>query len=315
MGTTQANTSRGGDGSSLRAIILGAAAGGGLPQWNCGCRNCDDARNGRIPAMTQASVALSADGADWALINASPDIRQQVCGAPQLAPASTRHSPVKAVLVTNGDVDAVCGLLTLREKQPFRLYATDAIHGILAANPIFQSLDPEHVERATIRPGEPFEIVKGVQATLFTVLGKSPLYEEEGQASGDIRLLEGDQTVGVRIRCGGRTAHFIPSCAEISDGLVEELDGSSLLFFDGTTFNDGEMIEQGLGEKSSMRMGHVAISSEGGPLERLGAADIATKVFLHINNSNPILQPGSPERRLVEGKGWVVGMDSMEFAL
>ena len=131
----------------LRARILGAAAGGGLPQWNCGCENCNLARAGAIPAQTQSSLALSANGTEWAVLNASPDIRQQLAETPELHPTGLRDLPLGSILLTNGDIDHVAGLLTVREKQPFALYATAGIHEVIEANPIFGALDPACVDR------------------------------------------------------------------------------------------------------------------------------------------------------------------------
>ena len=191
----------------LRILILGSAAGGGLPQWNCGCRNCVKARRGEIPSRSQSSIAVSADGETWAVVNASPDIRAQLTASPALHPSGPRASPIRGVLLTNGDIDHVAGLLTLREQQPFVLFSTGEIAAVLRENRIFDALNPELVERRTIVLGEPVEIAPGVTAEMFAVPGKVPLFMEEGEVRTD---LEGEQTVGVRLGAGGANAFYIP---------------------------------------------------------------------------------------------------------
>jgi pyrroloquinoline quinone biosynthesis protein B len=196
--------------TSVRALVLGAAAGGGLPQWNCGCSNCGRARdpNDPLKPQTQSSLAVSVDGRDWALLNASPDIRAQIEANPALHPRALRDTPIRSVLVTNGDIDHIAGLLTLREKQPFRLFATAAIGDILEANPVFQVLDPQCVDRVRIELEQPFTLLDGIEATLFAVPGKVPLFME-GEAPDT--ALEGEQTVGVELKVGDRRLYYIPA--------------------------------------------------------------------------------------------------------
>jgi len=172
----------------LRILILGSAAGGGLPQWNCGCPNCVKARRGDIPSRSQSSIAVSADGESWAVVNASPDIRAQLAASPALHPSGPRASPIRGVLVTNGDIDHVAGLLTLREQQPFALYHTGEIGAVLRASRIFDALNPALVERRTMTLGAPAEIAPGVTAEMFAVPGKVPLFMEEGEVKADLVL-------------------------------------------------------------------------------------------------------------------------------
>lgn len=296
----------------LRARILGAAAGGGLPQWNCGCLNCNLARRGEIPPQTQSSVAVSGNGRDWAVLNASPDIRQQMADCPELHPTGLRSLPLASVLLTNGDIDHVAGLLVLREMQPFVLFATAEIHNILGANPIFDALRPEIVERRTIALGHPFALSPGLTATLFPVPGKVPLYLEEDAVEVD---LEGEQTVGVQLETGGTMSYYIPGCAHLSPALAERLSGADLVMFDGTLWRDDEMIAAGLSEKTGRRMGHISISGPDGSMAAFAELDVARRIFVHMNNSNPVLRPGSDERRAVEAQGWTVGEDGMEVLL
>jgi len=296
--------------AGLRIRILGAAAGGGLPQWNCGCPNCVAARRGEIPKLTQSSIAVSADGTHWAILNASPDIGAQLVACPELHPTGPRLSPVSSVLLTNGDIDHVAGLLTLREKQPFDLYATAEIHDVLRANPIFGALDPALVPRRTIALDEPTGIAPGLTATLFPVPGKVPLYMEGETVDTD---LEGEQTVGVELTDGTARAFYIPGCARVTERLAERIRGASLLFFDGTVWTDDEMIRLGVGQKTGARMGHMAMSGPDGSMAALAGLGIGHKVYVHMNNTNPVLAPGSDERAAVEAAGWTVGQDGMEI--
>lgn len=298
-------------------VILGSAAGGGVPQWNCGCTNCRDARNGQ-PGMsaTQASVAFSGDGQNWFLINASPDLRQQLAQTPVLhpAPGQLRHSPIAGVVLTNGEIDAITGLLTLREGSPFTLYAHERVLGILDANPIFNALKPGIVDRRAIGLGAPFALTlpdgspAGIEVTPFAAPGKTALFLEdtdEGQ--------EGD-TLGLRITdlSDGKSFVFLAACAEITDAVRPWLEGAELVFFDGTVWRDDELIVQGLGQKTGQRMGHISMQDA---IAGFSAVEIPRKVFLHINNSNPALRPESDERARVEAAGWAILADGTELRL
>ncbi|WP_172331690.1 pyrroloquinoline quinone biosynthesis protein PqqB [Mangrovicoccus sp. HB161399] len=295
---------------SIRAIILGAAAGGGLPQWNCGCTNCNLARAGTIPPLTQSSVAVSLDGTSWALLNASPDLRMQFARAPQLAPTDLRVSPLRSVLVTNGDIDHVAGLLTLREKQPFDLFATAEIHGALSGNPMMAAVDADLVPRRTISLETAFELLPGLTARLFPVPGKVPLYLEGETVETD---LEGEQTVGVELAAGGIRMLYIPGCARITPKLAERIEGADMLFFDGTLWQDDEMIREGLGQKTGQRMGHISMSGPEGSIAGLAGLAVGRRVFVHMNNTNPVLRPGSGERAEAESAGWIIARDGMEL--
>lgn len=295
---------------TFRARILGAAAGGGLPQWNCGCTNCNLARSGAIPKLTQSSLAVSGADGSWAILNASPDIREQLTLSRSLQPSGLRELPLAAVLLTNGDIDHVAGLLTLRESQSFTLFATPGIHEVLDANPIFDAVNRDLVPRRAIALEEAFELVAGVTARLFAVPGKVPLYMEAGEVVTD---LMGEQTVGVEIETGGRRIYYIPGCARLSDDLAARIRGADLLFFDGTLWRDDEMIREGLGHKTGARMGHMSMSGPGGSIAAMAGLGIAQKVFVHMNNTNPVLRPDAPERAEAEAAGWIIGQDGMEI--
>lgn len=295
---------------TFRAHILGAAAGGGLPQWNCGCDNCNLARSGDIPSQTQSSLAVSADGETWAVLNASPDIRLQLAATPALHPTGLREMPLASVLVTNGDIDHVAGLLTLREMQPFTLFATAGIHEVLGANPMFDALNADVVARNTIALDTEFTLAPGLMATLFAVPGKVPLYLEGETVQTD---LIGDQTVGVELLTNGTRAYYIPGCALMNDDLRQRIDGADMVFFDGTLWQDDEMVRAGLSHKTGRRMGHMSMSGPEGSIAAFVGMDIAQKIYVHMNNTNPVLRPTSAEKAQAEAAGWIIGQDGMEI--
>ena len=291
--------------------VLGAGAGGGLPQWNCGCRNCVDARAGRIPALTQSSLAVSVEGRSWAVLNASPDIRQQCALTPELAPTALRESPLKSVVLTNGDIDHIAGLLTLREKTAFTVYATAQTLDILAQNSVFRVLDPDLVARQPITLNTPFAPLPGLEVTAFAVPGKVALFLEDGEP--DTQAM-GEQTVGLRLAANGRVGYYIPGCATVPETLRARLAEADLLLFDGTVWQNDEMASTKTGTKTGARMGHIAMDGPEGSIARL--ADLtARRVFVHINNTNPALQPAGPERAALTRAGWEVAFDGMEIAL
>lgn len=301
----------------LSIVVLGAAAGGGVPQWNCGCPNCRSARNGHPELKsTQASIAVSADQQHWFLINASPDLRQQITETPVLHPRAgqLRHSPIAGVILANGEVDALAGLLSLREGSAFSLYAHPRVLGILEDNPIFNVLKRDLVPRLPLELGVPFKPrlpsgdISGLIVEPFAVPGKIALYLE-----ADDDNAEGD-TIGLVISDSARSRKlvFLAACAEVTPEVEARLDGADLVFFDGTLWRDDEMIAAGLGSKTGQRMGHMAMADTMPALERLA---IGKKVFLHINNSNPALRADSPERRQAGAAGWIVPADGMEITL
>ena len=305
----------------MQIVVLGAAAGGAFPQWNSNAIGCRRARNHDPKALprTQASLAVSADGITWVLMNASPDLRQQIEQTPALHPRDgLRSSPIAAIVLTGGDVDVIAGLLTLRERQPLTVLATARVHAILDANPIFEVLNRAIVSRDTVRLDQPTPIPRpgggmtGLTVTLFAVPGKVPLYMEHNDAPA---LEETDQTVGAAVTDGRSTLYFIPGCARMTDSLAARLRGAAAVFFDGTLWNDSEMIDAGLGPKTGQRMGHMSVSGPDGVIAAFEALGVRRRVFLHINNSNPILLDDSPEREAVTRAGWDVAYDGMELTL
>jgi pyrroloquinoline quinone biosynthesis protein B len=305
----------------LSAFILGAAAGGGFPQWNCNCDVCRLAWAGdpRVKPRTQASIAVttgpngSASSADapFVLINASPDLRQQIIATPALQPRRLRASPIAAVVLTGGEVDQTAGLLTLRERGPFGLYGTAGTLATLAANSIFSVLAADVVPRRAIQSGAPFRLPGGIEAELFLVPGKAPLYLE-----GDNPELEAetDANVGIELRAQGARLVFIPGAAKLTDAIAARLADSDVVLFDGTLFSDDEMIAAGAGMKTGRRMGHMPVGGPDGTLAAL-AGLARRRILIHINNTNPILIEGSPQRRAVEAAGFEVAEDGMRIEL
>lgn len=309
----------------MKLKILGSAAGGGFPQWNCNYRLSRAARSQAPtvrPRLQSSLAATSSAERGWVLFNASPDIRQQINETPELHPAAdgpVRATPIRAVVVTNADVDHIAGLLSLRERQPFNLYATARILSVLDANPIFRVLDPAVVRRIPVALDQPFALEgpdgpTGLTAELFAVPGKVALFLETGERGVDFEA-DDEDTIGVRLceSAGGSAALYVPGCARVDAGLLSRLMDARLLLFDGTVFTDDEMAEAGVGQKTGRRMGHVPISGENGSLRAFGGSDGTRRVFVHINNTNPILDETSPERRMVEDAGWEVAFDGMEI--
>lgn len=300
----------------MRIIILGAAAGGGFPQWNSHAAGCQRARAGdpAAPARTQASIAVSQDGEHWFVINASPDLRQQINATPALHPhQGLRHTPIAGVVLTGGDVDVIAGLLTLRERQPFALHATARIHAVLDANPIFEVLARDVVTRPVQSLDKPFALDEALTATLFAVPGKVPLYLESGAEPPPIVV--DDTTVGLEISDGTHRLLYIPGCAAMTPELKARIAGADLLFFDGTLWRDDEMVAAGLGLKTGRRMGHMSLSGPEGTIAALSDCPVGRKISIHINNSNPVLLADSGERAQLEAAGWIVAEDGMEFTL
>jgi pyrroloquinoline quinone biosynthesis protein B len=296
----------------LTAVVLGSAAGGGYPQWNCRCSVCRLAWEGdkRVRARTQASIAVSGDGKQWVLLNASPDLRAQLAATPALHPRiGLRESPIAAVVLTGAEVDQTAGLLNLRERQPFVVCATAETLGILTDNPMFAVLASDIVSRRSVPLGERFALPADIDAELFAVPGKVPLYLERGTLE---IAAESEVNVGIEIMAGSVRLAFVPGAAAMTPALKARLAGADVILFDGTLFTDNEMIASGTGTKTGRRMGHMPIEGADGSLAALTGL-LCRRVYIHINNTNPILVDGSPERQRVEAAGWEVAVDGMEI--
>ena len=273
---------------------------------------------------TQSSLAASSNGRDWVLLNASPDLRQQINENSELWPAADgplRSSPIKAVVLTNGDVDHIIGLINLREGQPFSLYASDRVLATVNANSVFNVLNPEKVERIELASDTPTPLTGagvelGLTVEAFDVPGKVALYLEDA-SKGDSFGTETGDTIGLKAtdQATGKSFFYIPGCAAVDAPLAARLKGAELVLFDGTLYTDDEMVSQGLLPKTGHRMGHISMSGPDGSIAAFDNLDVARKVFVHINNSNPALNDNSPERKAIESAGWVVSYDGMEISL
>ena len=301
----------------MRFLVLGSAAGGGFPQWNCLCANCRLAWGGdsRAERRSQASVAVSRDGESWILLGATPDLRQQILDAPALHPQrAPRHTPIRGVFLPNGDIDNIAGLLVMREMQPFTIWGSEATLKHVTGG-VFAAVDDKLAPRVSVALEERLDAGLGFTIRPFAVPGKIPLYMEPSDEA-ELQLgLEGETTVGLEIEGGGKRAYFSPSCARVTGALRERLEGADLLFFDGTTYEDDEMIRLGLSPKTAWRMGHMAMNGERGTIAALNQTNIGLRVFIHINNSNPVLCSDSPERKRVEAAGWEVARDGLSIDL
>lgn len=309
----------------MRIRVLGAAAGGGYPQWNCNHPNSRRARQSDPAATqrTQSSIAVSADEESWVLFNASPDLRQQINENNILHPREElRHSPIKAVVLTNADVDHIAGLLNLRESQPLRLYATQRVLGVLESNPVFNVLNPKLVSREAMSLNVPFELAQpdnepmGIVIEPFAVPGKVALWLEDESKGPNFGSVDED-TIALEVsdREGATKFFYMPACAAMTPELGERLHGARLVFFDGTLWVDDEMIRADVGIKTGKRMGHMSVSGEDGTLRAFKDLDVSRKIFIHVNTTNPILLDDSPERAIVQGEGWEVSYDGMDITV
>ena len=301
----------------LTAIVLGSAAGGAFPQWNCRCSVCALAWAGdaRVKPRTQAGLAVSSGDGRWTLINASPDLGTQIRSMPALHPHGTksgqdlRGSPIDAVVLTGAEIDQIAGLLSLRESTPFTLYATPASHGAVAANAMFGAMGA--MARKAVNPGEPFMLAGNIEARLFMVPGKLPLYLEGEEPATDV---ESAANVGIELQHEDARLVFVPGAAAVTQAMRERFARADAVLFDGTLFTDDEMLRTGTGTKTGRRMGHMPVDGEDGSLRALPGLT-ARRIFIHINNTNPMLIDGSPERKKVEAAGWQVAEDGMEIVV
>lgn len=306
--------------------ILGSGAGGGFPQWNCNGIHSSAVRAGKpgYRPRTQSSLAVSSDGRNWVLLNASPDLRQQIADNPELHPEKTgplRNSPIKAAVLTNADVDHIVGLINLRERQPFSIYGSDRVLATIKANSIFDVCANDIVPRIALPLDEKIQLTGdgidlGLTVDAFAVPGKIALFLEKGGEDTNYGSREGD-TIGLEITDNktGKSFFYVPGCAEVDAPLAQKIKGAELIFFDGTLFTDNEMIDQGLMQKTGQRMGHISMSGSDGSLEVFKPLGIKRRIYVHINNSNPALDENSPARKDVEAAGWEVGYDGMEVRL
>ena len=299
--------------------ILGSAAGGGFPQWNCNCRNCRGLREGtlRASARTQSSIALSDDGVNWIICNASPDIRAQIESFPALQPArAVRDTAIRALILLDSQIDHTTGLLTLREGCPHEVWCTDMVHQDLTSGfPLFNMLEHWNggLQRQRIEPGGAFTVAAcpALRFTPIPLRSAAPPYSphrHDPHPGDNIGLLVEDANTG-------GTLFYAPGLGQVDGALLEWMGRADCLLVDGTLWRDDEMIHAGCGSKLGSEMGHLPQSGAGGMLEVLDALPGPRKVLIHINNTNPILDEDSPERAELKARSVEVAWDGMQIAL
>lgn len=306
----------------MRVRVLGAGAGGGFPQWNCGCGNCRGVREGTVKAVprTQDSITVSADGERWFLLNASPEIRQQIESFPPLHPRGPRHSPIDAIVLGNGDLDHCLGIFSLREAHPIVVYATERVRrGITESNVFYRTLQrfPGQVTWRTLALGREDELAgldgapSGLLVEPVAAPGKMPVHLE------GLMPAHPEDNVGLRIRerATGRVLAYFSAVAVFTPPVREALDTADCVFFDGTFWSSDELSGPGLMAKTAEELAHLPIGIEGGSLRALAGLRAPRRIYIHINNTNPILREDSPERRAVEAAGCEVAFDGMGVRL
>ncbi len=308
--------------------ILGSAAGGRFPQWNCGCGNCVAVRGKtfRGKARTQAQLALSADGCTWFLAGASPDLASQIESSPALHPRAlrdtTRDSPIAGVVLASADLDHVVGLLLLRELQPLRVYAAPSILRILREeNSMFGMLNrvEPQVVWTPMKAGAPFPLLSadgkdsGLRCEVHYLSGRYPKYVKSKDKEKDLAPDQATAALFFQSASGKRVA-YVPAVGNLSDALLEKIEGADLLLFDGTFWSDDELQRvQGRGE-TAHQIGHIPVEESLRLLENI-SINVERKMFIHLNNTNPILNQASPEYQTVRQVGWEVAEDNCQLKL
>ena len=311
----------------MKVLVIGSAAGGGFPQWNCNSSNSSEARKNpeRAKPRTQSSIAVSVDdGNNWFLFNASPDLRQQINDNIALQPKKgIRHSPIQGVFLTNGDVDHIAGLLNLRESHPLSIYATSKVLKILKNNSVFNVLNPKFVDRREVKLNKTILLEDknknslDIEVEVFPVPGKVALYLEDETKGKDFGTEEED-TIGLKIidRKTKKYFFYLPACAQMTVNLKNKLKNAPLVFFDGTLWTDDEMLTANVGvKKTGKRMGHMSMSGPKGTIEMFKDLNVEKKFFIHINTTNPALLEDSDQRKKINEEGWEVSYDGMEVNL
>ena len=312
----------------MRVKVLGSAAGGGFPQWTCACSNCQRLRQGKFPghARTQAQIAVSADGDAWFLLNASPDLRFQLESTRELHPRRPpRDTPIAGVVLTSGDLDHVLGLLLLREFQPLRVYATPALKSILMdSNSVFRMLSSGQrgIVWSDLPPGHATELCdaagrnSGITVEAIPLVGSFPRYAEVTETL-ELPQTEAVIALAVSARDGdsrpSKRMIYAPGLAQVDDNTLSAFDSADVLFVDGTFWSEDELCATA--GRTASQMGHLPVSGGNGLLKRLAHLNTPNRFFIHINNTNPILDEDSPQYREVRAAGWDVAHDGIEFNL
>ncbi len=306
----------------MLVTLLGSAAGGAFPQWNCACHNCRAIRRGVFQGKvrSQTQVAICGDSNSWFLLGASPDLRAQIESTPELHPRDgLRDSPISITVLLNADVDHVLGLLLLRELQPLSVYATRSIRSILTQdNSMFRMLErvPNQVMWTDIRPATPFPLLdpakrgSGISCRAVPVGSHFPAYVSERRRS---ELASGEASSGMIVEnTTGKRLAYLPAVPQITDSLLSEIESSDVLLFDGTFWDDDELIRVQASGRTAREMGHVPVSES---LARLAQVRRPRKIYIHINNTNPMLNEAGPEYRQVRDAGWEIAEDGWQFEL
>lgn len=302
----------------MHVILLGTAAGGGFPQWNCWCPTCRAARAdpSRARPRSQSSIAFSADGARWFLGNASPDVREQLSLLPHGDVKGVRHVPVEGIVLTDAELDHTLGIVLLREGRLLQIVATPAIRNTIAEDsrilPVTQAfasvlaVEVELGEAVSLdyRDGTP----SGLTIEMKAVRGDPPRFARREDVGHTVAVFISDTRTG-------KSCAFVPGCGGLGPKLLARLDAVDLLLFDGTFWTDDELARLNISDRRALSMGHVPISGAEGSLASLSQLSCGQKVYTHINNTNPMLIEGSAERAAVEAAGVIVGMDGMRFEL
>jgi pyrroloquinoline quinone biosynthesis protein B len=310
----------------MRVTVLGSAAGGGFPQWNCACANCSRLRAGRAHyrARSQAQVVVCSSTGSCFLLNASPDLRTQILSTPFLAPSKPpRHTPVVGVLLTSADVDSVAGLLHLREFQPLHIYATPSVRRIvLEENRIFHVLEranpPAIWQDVPLNAWVPLgttNSMSGESLVRCRMVSLGSAYPDYVSANLRRSLPPSEAVVGLVLAQGSKQVFYAPALPGGSDEWKDWARPSDLCLLDGTFWDENELISAGVGSKTAREIGHMPLSGPGGLLEMFDSAKRGHRVLIHINNTNPILDEESPEHREVRDAGWEIAYDGMEFQL
>ncbi len=307
----------------MKVVLLGTAAGGGFPQWNCWCPVCRAARAepGRARPRSQSSVAISADGARWFLLNASPDVHRQLGTLTEDPPAGRRHVPVEGTVLTDAELDHTIGLVLLREGRQLQLWATCAVLTTLERDsrllPVTRAFATVTTTELPLGSATPLRYrdgtTSGLSVEAFVVPAGPPRFASVDETGHTVGLVVRDERGGSG--GGSSTLAYAPACGGLDEGLLARLVRADLLLIDGTFWTDDELIALGIGNRTARQMDHLPVSGRGGSLEQLASLPVTQRVYVHINNTNPMLIEDSPERAAVERAGFIVGMDGMRFEI
>ena len=299
-------------------MLLGTAAGGGFPQWNCWCPTCRIGRRepGRAQPRSQSSAAVSADGRRWFLLNASPDVHAQLARLPAVDPGGMRHVPVEGVVLTDAELDHTLGIVLLREGRHLQVFATPAVHAVIEHDsrllPVTRAFAEVRLQPLALDDPTPLAYRDGCPSGLsvgaFVVPAGPPRFASHELPGHTVGLLVRDETTG-------GVCAFVPGCGGLDRPLLDRLAGADLVLFDGTFWTDDELIALGIGDRTARQMDHLPVSGPDGSLERIAALPARHKVYTHINNTNPMLIEDSPQLLQVQRLGLAVGADGMRFTL